>query len=151
MHRPRAFAHLRASAALHGKKVSSTYLRYACGTFLPVSLYLLLIFAKAPFSIAISSGFFSLYGGLLHFVYYYFTETKCSTALSACIFLSFLFNSRSASPLVEDCFCLFSIRQKGYRFNRCPKKPLYIHVLTLLHTAVTGYGGGSIKDTTTYY
>ena len=69
--------------------------------------YLLLICAKAPFSIVIFSVWFSFYGGLLHFVYYYFTETKCSTALSACIFLSFLFNPSSASPLVEDCFCLF--------------------------------------------
>ena len=30
------------------------------------------------------------------------------TALSACIFLSFLLTSRSASPLVEDCFCFIS-------------------------------------------
>ena len=55
--------------------------------------YLLLIFAKAPFPIVIFSVWFSFYGGLLHFVYYYFTETKCSTALSACIFLPLLLSS----------------------------------------------------------
>ena len=37
---------MRASAASHGKKVSSTYTRYACGTFLPNSLHLLRLFAK---------------------------------------------------------------------------------------------------------
>ena len=61
--------------------------------------YLLLICAKAPFSIVIFSGFFSLYGGLLHFVYYYFTETKCSTTLFACIFLPLLFSSGGVFPL----------------------------------------------------
>ena len=66
------------------------------------------MFAKAPFSIVIFSVWFSFYGGLLHFVYYYFTETKCYTALFACIFLSFLFNPSSASPLVEDRFCFIS-------------------------------------------
>ena len=35
-----------ASTASYGKKVSSTYLRYACGTFLPISLYLHRLFAK---------------------------------------------------------------------------------------------------------
>ena len=37
---------MRASAVSHGKKVSSTYTRYACGTFLPNSLHLLRLFAK---------------------------------------------------------------------------------------------------------
>ena len=36
-----------ASTASHGKKVSSTYQRYACGTFLPNSLYLHRLFSKA--------------------------------------------------------------------------------------------------------
>ena len=35
-----------ASTASYGKKVSSTYLRYACGTFLPISSYLHRLFAK---------------------------------------------------------------------------------------------------------
>ena len=35
------------STASYGKKVSSTYQRYACGTFLPNSLYLRRLFAKA--------------------------------------------------------------------------------------------------------
>ena len=61
--------------------------------------YLLLICAKAPFSIVIFSVWFSFYGGLLHFVYYYFTETKCSTALSACIFLPLLLCSGGVFPL----------------------------------------------------
>ena len=34
------------STASYGKKVSSTYQRYACGTFLPNSLYLRRLFAK---------------------------------------------------------------------------------------------------------
>ena len=38
-----------ASTASYGKKVSSTYLRYACGTFLPISLYLHRLFAKVHF------------------------------------------------------------------------------------------------------
>ena len=41
-----SFANIRVSAASHGKKVSSTYTRYACGTFLPNSLHLLRLFAK---------------------------------------------------------------------------------------------------------
>ena len=36
-----------ASTASYGKKVSSTYQRYACGTFLPYSLYLHRLFQKA--------------------------------------------------------------------------------------------------------
>ena len=36
-----------ASTASYGKKVSSTYQRYACGTFLPNSLYLHRLFQKA--------------------------------------------------------------------------------------------------------
>ena len=36
-----------ASTASYGKKVSSTYHRYACGTFLPNSLYLHRLFQKA--------------------------------------------------------------------------------------------------------
>ena len=69
------------------------WLIFAC------ALHLLLICAKAPFSIIILSLWFSFYGGLLHFVYYYFTETKCSTALSACIFLPLLLCSGGVFPL----------------------------------------------------
>ena len=36
-----------ASTASYGKKVSSTYQRYACGTFLPYFLYLHRLFQKA--------------------------------------------------------------------------------------------------------
>ena len=43
---PSPFENMRASTASHGKKVSSTYTRYACGTFFPVSLYLLRLFSK---------------------------------------------------------------------------------------------------------
>ena len=38
-----------ASTASYGKKVSSTYLRYACGTFLLYFLYLHRLFAKVHF------------------------------------------------------------------------------------------------------
>ena len=41
-----AFENMRAITASHGKKVSSTYTRYACGTFLPNSLYLPRLFSK---------------------------------------------------------------------------------------------------------
>ena len=113
------------------------------------ALHLLLIFAKAPFPIVIFSVWFSFYGGLLHFVYYYFTETKCSTALFACIFLPLLLCSGGVFPLplqkpqmlfdrprMDVVLCsnefdiwsnsLSSIVQgrtmldSGYRFNRCP-------------------------------
>ncbi len=40
---------MRASSASHGKKVSSPYTRYACGTFLPDSLNLLRLFSKRLF------------------------------------------------------------------------------------------------------
>ena len=40
------FLKRRASSASHGKKVSSPYTRYACGTFLPNSLNLLRLFSK---------------------------------------------------------------------------------------------------------
>ena len=42
-----AFEIYDASTASYGKKVSSTYQRYACGTFLPYSLYLHRLFQKA--------------------------------------------------------------------------------------------------------
>ena len=64
--------------------------------------YLLLIFAKAPFPIVIFSEFFSLYGGLLHFVFYSNEKTKCSTALSACIFLPLLLCFRGVFPLTSS-------------------------------------------------
>ena len=44
----------------------------------------------------------------------YIFHPTAATALSACIFLSFLFNPCRASPLVEDCFCLF------YKTKRIP-------------------------------
>ena len=82
--------------------------------------YLLLICAKAPFSRVIFSGFFSLYvyGGL------------------ACRHRAFRLYLFAATALLRRCFSasapktalvLFK-RQKGYRFYRCPKNLLYIHV-----------------------
>ena len=44
---PTPFEIYDASTASYGKKVSSTYHRYACGTFLPNSLYLHRLFQKA--------------------------------------------------------------------------------------------------------
>ena len=122
---------------------------------------------KPPFPIVIFSVWFSFYGGLLHFVYYYFTETKCSTALSACIFLPLLLCSGGVftlplqkpqmlfdRPRMDVVLCsnefdiwsnsLSSIVQgrtmldSGYRFNRCPQAIVLIYV-RILHTAVTGY------------
>ena len=51
---------MRAITALHGKKVSSTYTRYACGTFLPNSLYLPRLFSKV-----LSVGRFSKFKSLV--------------------------------------------------------------------------------------
>ena len=85
------FAHLRASTASLRRNKCSPYTRYASALFSAISLYLLLIFAKAPLSAIICSVEFSVsYGGLLHFVFYHHKKTKCSTALSACIFLPLL-------------------------------------------------------------
>ena len=42
-----SFENMRAITASHGKKVSSTYTRYACGTFLPNSWSLPRLFSKA--------------------------------------------------------------------------------------------------------
>ena len=80
--------------------------------------YLLLIFAKAPFSPIIYSSV--SYGGL------------------ACRHRAFRLYLFAAAALLRRCFSasapktalvLFK-RQKGYRFNRCPKKFL-THVLIL--------------------
>ena len=102
--------------------------------------YLLLICAKAPFSIVIFSVWFSFYGGLLHFVYYYFTETKCSTALSACIFLPLLLCSGGVFPLPLQKPQMHYTRSKKDTASITVRGYVcIIHVISLFHTAGTGY------------
>ena len=102
--------------------------------------YLLLICAKAPFSIIILSVWFSFYGGLLHFVYYYFTETKCSTALSACIFLPLLLCSGGVFPLPLQKPQMHYTRSKKDTASIAVRRNLSMYMYESPHTAGTGYG-----------
>ena len=96
------------------------------------------------FAIAISSPV--SYGGLLHFVYYYFTETKCSTALFASIFLPLLLCSGGVFTL-----SLQKPHMVSQAAKRIPLQSLSVSTLPytcthLPHTAVTGYEGTIIKN-----
>ena len=104
------------------------------------ALHLLLICAKDPFSLIIFSGFFSLYGGLLHFVYYYFTETKCSTALFACIFLPLLLCSGGVFPLPLQKPQMHYTRSKKDTASIAVRRSFLHMYLCSPHTAGTGYG-----------
>jgi len=100
-------------------------------------LYLLLICAKVLCSLIIFSGFFSLYGGLLHFVYYYFTETKCSTALSACIFLPLLLCSGGVFTLMLQKPQMHYTRSKKDTTSIAVRKQPSLIYVRIPHTAVT--------------
>ena len=97
---------MRASTASHAENKCSTYTRYASALFSAVSLYLLRLFSKGfVFPLPIVSGKTSD-KELLLFLFLTFLadccilftitskKTKCSTALSAPIFLPLLFCSR---------------------------------------------------------
>ena len=108
---PSPFENMRASTASHAENKCSTYTRYASALFSAVSLYLLRLFSKGfVFPLPIVSGKTSgkelllfLFLAFLADCCILFTitskKTKCSTALSAPIFLPLLFCSRGVFPL----------------------------------------------------
>ena len=101
---------MRASTASHAENKSSTYHRYASALFSAVSLYLLRLFSKGfVFPLPTVSGKtsgkvflfnkqFSLADCCILFTIT-IKKTKCSTALSAPIFLPLLLCSRGVFPL----------------------------------------------------
>ena len=107
---PSPFENMRASTASHAENKCSTYTRYASALFSAVSLYLLRLFSKGfVFPLHIVSGKtsgkvflfnkqFSLADCCILFTIT-IKKTKCSTALSAPIFLPLLFCSRGVFPL----------------------------------------------------
>ena len=107
---PSPFENMRASTASHAENKCSTYTRYASALFSAVSLYLLRLFSKGfVFPLPIVSGKtsgkvflfnkqFSLADCCILFTIT-IKKTKCSTALSAPIFLPLLFCSRGVFPL----------------------------------------------------
>ena len=111
---PSPFENMRASTASHAENKCSTYTRYASALFSAVSLYLLRLFSKGivfplPARIAVSgktsNKMFLLLLILLADCCILFTitikKTKCSTALSAPIFLPLLLCSRGVFPLTS--------------------------------------------------
>ena len=104
---------MRTSTASHAENKCSTYTRYASALFSAVSLYLLRLFSKGfvfplPARIAVSgktSGVVFLFNKQFSLadccILFTITikKTKCSTALSAPIFLPLLFCSRGVFPL----------------------------------------------------
>ena len=105
---------MRASTASHAENKCSTYTRYASALFSTVSLYLLRLFSKGfvfplPAITAVSektSGkelllflFLAFWADCCILFTITIKKTKCSTALSAPIFLPLLFCSRGVFPL----------------------------------------------------
>ena len=110
---PSPFENMRASTASHAENKCSTYTRYASALFSAISLYLLRLFSKGfvfplPAIPAVSgktSGTVFLFNKHLSLadccILFTITikKTKCSTALSAPIFLSLLLCSGGVFPL----------------------------------------------------
>ena len=107
---PSPFENMRASTASHAENKCSTYTRYASALFSAVSLYLLRLFSKGiVFPLPIVSGKTS---GVVFLFNKQFSladccilftitskKTKCSTALSAPIFLPLLLFLSGVFPL----------------------------------------------------
>ena len=134
---------MRASPASHGKKVSSTYTRYACGTFLPNSLYPLRLFSKV-----LSVRFFSNEFLLADCSILFFSitkKTKLSTALFAPIFLLYLFSRARLFPPVRACFLITqtakrisaSIAVRGERWVGCKKIKSFVFILLIFTILIT--------------
>ena len=109
---PSPFENMRASTASHAENKCSTYTRYASALFSAVSLYLLRLFSKGivfplPTVSGKTSGTVFLFNKQFSLadccILFTITskKTKCSTALSASIFLPLLLCSRGVFPLTS--------------------------------------------------